>query len=129
MASPLGSLLLSEWIREGIVNTIIRSAKAEAATRTKLAKSLLGDLLAPSQHPSFHIWVERSTEETLHAASYARHHGVITTPWSAPIVDSNLISGLRLAIGAPETIEDLGFALQIVADAFHPHREDVSSII
>jgi DNA-binding transcriptional MocR family regulator len=129
MASPLASLMVSEWIQDGTLQAIITTVRNEAVARTQLAHSILGDLIDHEQQPSFHVWIERSHEEVLQAVSYTAHRGVVTTPLSAPIVDPSLISGLRLSIAAPESREQLARALNVVVEAFQPFREDSPSII
>jgi hypothetical protein len=47
----------------------------------------------------------------------------------APIVDQSLISGLRVSIGAPEKIENLEWALKILAAGMEDSAEHHPSII
>jgi DNA-binding transcriptional MocR family regulator len=129
MASPLASLMVSEWIQDGTLNAIITTVRNEAVARTDIAHKILGPLIDPKQQPSFHVWIDRSHEEVLQAVSYTAHRGVVTTPLSAPIVDPTLISGLRLSIAAPESRDELARALKVVVEAFQPYREDSPSII
>jgi DNA-binding transcriptional MocR family regulator len=129
MGSPIGSLIISDWIRDGTVRKILRSMRDEAEQRTKIAKTILGDALPWNQAPSFHIWIELPGDEVGKLSNYARRHGVITTPMLAPIVDQNLISGLRVSIGAPDKIEDLESALKILAAGLTDSIEHHSSII
>jgi DNA-binding transcriptional MocR family regulator len=129
MGSPIGSLIIAEWIRDETATNIVRSMREEATRRTQIAKSVLGHALSPNQRPSFHIWLSLSQEDVARVSNYARQHGVITTPMSAPIVDQSLISGLRISIGAPDKIENLEWALKILATGIADSDEHHSSII
>lgn len=128
MGSPLASLMISEWIRDETVTNIVRGMRNEAAKRTHLAKSILGSALPSHQRPSFHIWIGMSAEDVSRTSNYARRHGVITTPMSAPIVDPALITGLRVSIGAPEKIENLEWALKILAAGMESSEQHPSII-
>ena len=129
MGSPIGSLIIAEWIRDETVTNIVRSMREEAARRTQIAKTILGPALPSNQRPSFHIWIGMSPEDVARTTNYARRHGVITTPMSAPIVDQNLICGLRVSIGAPEKIENLEWALKVLVAGMQDTVEHHSSII
>ncbi len=129
MGSPIGSLIIADWIRDGTVRKIVRLMRKEAERRTEIAREILGDALPRDQVPSFHIWLDMPADEVSKVSNYARRHGVITTPMSAPIVDQKLISGLRLSIGAPDKIEDLESALKVLAAGLSDSSEHHSSIM
>jgi DNA-binding transcriptional MocR family regulator len=129
MGSPIASLIVADWIRDGTVHDIVREMHDEAERRTRLAKQILGEALPASQVPSFHIWLDIPSEDVARLSNYARRQGVITTPMSAPIVDANLISGLRVSIGAPERIEDLEAALKVLAAGLAGNSEHHTSVI
>jgi DNA-binding transcriptional MocR family regulator len=129
MGSPIASLIVADWIREGTVREIVREMHDEAERRTRLARTILGDALPGSHVPSFHIWLEMPSESVTHLSNYARQRGVITTPMSAPIVDPNLICGLRVSIGAPDRTEDLEVALKVLAAGLGDDSEHHASVI
>ncbi len=129
MGSPIASLIIADWIRDGTVRKIVRSMREEAERRTRVAKSILGEALPVKQTPSFHVWLEMPADEVSRLSNYARRHGVITTPLSAPVVDQNLISGMRVSIGAPDRIEDLEAALKVLAAGLNDNSEHHSSYI
>jgi len=129
MGSPIASLIVADWIRDGTVREIVRAMHKEAERRTRLARTILSNALPTFQMPSFHIWLEMSPENVGRLSNYARRQGVITTPMSAPIVDPSLISGLRVSIGAPERIEDLETALKVLAAGLTDNSEHHASVI
>jgi DNA-binding transcriptional MocR family regulator len=62
-------------------------------------------------------------------ATMARSQGVITTPMSAMVVDERVISGMRLSIGAPDRIEDLEWALRVIAQAIAADHRPLESFM
>ncbi|MCW5691635.1 MAG: PLP-dependent aminotransferase family protein [Pseudolabrys sp.] len=129
MGSPIASMIIADWIRDGTVRKIVRGMHEEADRRTRLAKSILGDAMPARQPPSFHIWLEMPADEVSRLANYSRRHGVLTTPLSAPVVDQTLICGMRVSIGAPERIEDLESALRVLAAGLSDDTEHHTSYI
>lgn len=129
MGSPIASMIIVDWIRDGTVRKIVRSMHDEADRRTRLAKSILGGSLPARQVPSFHVWLEMPADEVSRLSNYARRHGVLTTPLSAPVVDQSLICGMRVSIGAPDRVEDLESALKVLAAGINDDTEHHTSYI
>jgi DNA-binding transcriptional MocR family regulator len=129
MGSPIASMAISDWIRDGTVRKIVHLMHDEADRRTRLAKAILGNVLSAQRVPSFHVWLEMPADEVNRLSNYARRHGVLTTPLSAPVVDQTLICGMRVSIGAPDRIEDLESALKVLAAGINEDTEHHTSYI
>lgn len=129
MASPISSMIASEWIENGLAAKVRQSLAQEAKNRVKLASQILRPHVRPNHPPSFHVWLDLPSGAVEHVAARALQRGVITTPSSALLVDPSLISGLRISIGVPDRIEDLEWALRQLAGSLEPTNEADMSII
>jgi DNA-binding transcriptional MocR family regulator len=116
--AAFGALIGTQWIEDGIAQTIAAGVKREIALRTELAAKILGKAIeGPHAKVSPHVWLPMSELTAERVAGAALRAGVSVTPPSAPIVDATEISGLRLCIGAPRDMTTLERGLKIVADA------------
>ncbi|MCK1568599.1 PLP-dependent aminotransferase family protein (plasmid) [Bradyrhizobium sp. 183] len=129
MASPISSMIASEWIENGLAAKVRQSLAQEAKNRVKLASQILRPHVRANHPPSFHVWLDLPSGAVEHVAARALQRGVITTPSSALLVDPSLISGLRVSIGVPDRIEDLEWALRQLAGSLEPTNEADMSII
>jgi DNA-binding transcriptional MocR family regulator len=116
--ASFGALVGTQWIEDGMAQTIAASVKRDVALRTDLAVRLLGKAIeGPHAKASPHVWLPMSELKAERVAGAALRGGVAVTPANAPIVDATEISGLRLCIGAPRDSATLERGLKIVADA------------
>ncbi len=115
MANPLSSLVMAEGLSRGIVASVARTIRGEAARRTALARAVLGARLAPSRHAGLHVWAPMATAEARDVVLAAARLGVTLAPPDAFLADPGAASsGLRLCLGTlPEP--DLRAALETVA--------------
>lgn len=128
MASPISSLIVSEWIKSGTAARVKQSLVQEARKRVKLASQILHPYIRADHPASFHVWLDLPSDAVHHVAARALQRGVITTPSFALLVDPSLISGLRIAIGVPENIADLEWALRQLAASLESEGEALSII-
>jgi len=110
-SNPLGCMVMAQWMADGTAEAAIGLMREEAAQRTAIARSVFGELIAPGQRPTFHIWIPLPLQQAEGVAREALAHGIAVTPPSAPIVEAGSISGLRIALGSIPR-EDLGPVLQ-----------------
>jgi DNA-binding transcriptional MocR family regulator len=129
MASPISSMIVTEWIKSGTAARVKQSLVHEAKRRIKLASQILSPYIRPDHPASFHVWLDLPNERAQHVAARALQRGVITTPPFALLVDPSLISGLRIAIGVPESMADLEWALRQLAEALQEGNGSELSII
>ncbi|WP_063628379.1 PLP-dependent aminotransferase family protein [Bradyrhizobium sp. WSM1417] len=129
MASPISSMIASEWIENGTAARVRQSLIQEAKNRVQLASQILRPYVRAGHPTSFHVWLDLPSQSVEQVAARALQRGVITTPTSALLVDPTLISGLRISIGVPERLEDLEWALRQLASALEiGHAADMSII-
>jgi hypothetical protein len=116
-------------IEGGIADQLRNSLQGEVARRIAIAQQVLAGLIRENHPPSLHIWLDVSALAAERAANGARQRGVSVTPPGAPIVDPRLISGMRVSIGAPPTIDRLELALLRLRAAFDNENDADLSII
>ena len=110
-SNPLGCLVMAQWMADGTAEAAIGLMREEAAQRTAIARSVFGELIAPGQRPTFHIWIPMASQQAERVAREALANGIAVTPPSAPIVDARAISGIRISLGSIAR-EELGPVLQ-----------------
>jgi DNA-binding transcriptional MocR family regulator len=114
----LGPAIGQIWIEEGAADALAAEVKAEIGRRTRLAIRIFGHAAEPPAAPcSLHIWLPMSELDAERAAAQALRAGVELTPPSAPIVDWQGLSGMRVCLGGVEDAAELEAALNVVAVA------------
>ncbi len=114
----LGAAIGAQWIEDGGADALSAEVKAGMGRRTRLALRLIRPVAEPPAAPaSLHLWLPMSELDAERAAAHALRAGVELTPPSAPIVDWQGCSGLRVCLGGVETVQDLESALKVVAEA------------
>ena len=114
----LGPAIGAMWIEDGAADALAAEVKAEMGRRLRAALRLFGPAAEPPAAPcSLHLWLPMSELDAERAAAQALRAGVELTPPSAPIVDWQGLSGLRVCLGGVEDAADLERALQVVATA------------
>jgi DNA-binding transcriptional MocR family regulator len=118
-ASPsLGPAIGAIWIEDGAADALAAEVKAEMGRRTRLALRIFGGAAEPPAAPcSLHLWLPMSELDAERAAAQALRAGVELTPPSAPIVDGQGLSGMRICLGGVEDPAELESALRVVANA------------
>jgi len=104
----LGGLIFAQWVEDGAVYKIGDEVKLEISARAALAARMLG--LDAGSAP--HIWLPMSELEAARVAGRAYREGVAVTAPDLPIIDGNMISGLRVCLGVPATRQELATGLQ-----------------
>jgi DNA-binding transcriptional MocR family regulator len=124
-----GAQIFTHWEETGEADEIAAQNRADAAARQRTALGILGGYVErPGSDQSLHLWLPMSEAAAERTAARALRAGVEVTPPSAPVVDSDLISGLRLCLGQTEG-EQLEASLRalrpMLADAADPTFADV----
>lgn len=115
--ATLGALIATEWIESGTADNILKQVRAEVAARTLFAKKILAERLDPSTGEACsHLWLPMPELEAERLTSRAVRAGIDITPPSAPIVDRETFSGLRLCIGGVRDRAKLEDALTMIAN-------------
>lgn len=129
MTSPISALMVAEWIQSGMAAQVKQAIAKEAKLRASLATQILRPHIRRDHPASFHIWLDLPLKSVQAVAARALQRGVITTPSFALLVEPELISGLRIAIGVPENLSDLEWALRQVATSLEAPTGAGMSII
>lgn len=118
----LGALVFSQWVADGRIDAISQAVQAEATIRWDLARSVLGDLVAPAgARRSAHAWLPMSALEAERVTARLLRAGVEVTPPDASLVSPQADTGLRLCLGAPEDRDILARAVAVIAEVVKGH--------
>jgi DNA-binding transcriptional MocR family regulator len=123
MISPLGCVVMEQWVLDGTAEAIGTAIREEAARRRALAGAILGPAMRDARHVGYHVWLPLGPQlghgqaAALEAA--ARALGILVTlPAStaaAPGTPGDDAScGVRLCLGAP-ALDELETALRAIA--------------
>jgi DNA-binding transcriptional MocR family regulator len=118
MAAPITVEILARLVDTGDLARLVALKRAEAARRSDLARRLLP--LGESFHeiPSFHVWLPIADQGSLAGlVAKVALKGVSLAPPTYVAPGRARLSGIRLCLGAPRSIEDLEYALKAVAEA------------
>lgn len=106
MVSTVTCAIMERWFIEGITSELIDFIRLESKRRYQIARNILGDNIGSSDYEGSHIWLPMMTKEALRIESAARMQGVIVTPPKLVCVNqNNAMSGIRLCLGSPSTLE------------------------
>jgi len=108
----LGGVFFSRWVNDGSAFEIADEVKAEIERRVSLAKSLLGNQVASEMRLAPHFWLPMPELEAERLAGRALRAGVAVTAPGPAIVRPDLISGLRVCVGAALDVADLTLGLE-----------------
>lgn len=116
----IGSLIATQWIEDGTADAIASEVIGETRVRGAMARQVLGPAIAPSSDAcSPHLWMPLEELEAERLVARALRGGVELTPPDAPIVERDLISGVRLCIGGNVSRARYEQALSTVSAALH----------
>jgi DNA-binding transcriptional MocR family regulator len=107
-----GGVLFSRWVNDGSAFEIADAVKAEIERRVSLAKTMLGDQIASEIRLAPHFWLPMPELEAERLAGRALRAGVAVTAPGPAIVRPDLISGLRVCLGAASDIAELTLGLE-----------------
>jgi hypothetical protein len=103
---------MTRWVEDGAAFVIADAMVAEITARWQLATGIL-DAAGVQHFPlSPHLWLPFDELETERTAGRAQRAGVKVTPPELPLLDSKLISGLRICLGTPATRAELVLGLE-----------------
>lgn len=128
--SAIGTMVACQWIEDGSADEIVAEMQAEMIERAGIATARLGDRISPpADQRCPHLWLPMPELAAERMAARALRLGVELTPPSAPLIDSSLISGVRLCLGAPADRGQLGVALDRVVAAFDTDRTEAADAV
>jgi DNA-binding transcriptional MocR family regulator len=129
--ATMGAMVASQWIEDGSAAEIVAEIQAEMRSRGEIAARLLGDAMErPGDIRCPHIWLPMNELAAERMAARALRGGVEVTPPSAPLVDANALSGIRLCLGAAANAAELENGLTTIAHLLGSENSDrVSGVI
>lgn len=126
MSSPITNLLITNWIKNGIVDDMLKAIRSESATRVRLASRILEMWQFMSHPEGFHIWlpVPNTTGwSPSELAVHLRSNGISVVSSSAFCTDNNPPDAVRVCLGGPTTREECEHSLKTIADTLeYPHH-------
>jgi DNA-binding transcriptional MocR family regulator len=115
--ATLGAMMFAQWVDDGSAYEIAAAVRTEVAERAQIAREVLGKQLDNPIHDLPHFWIELAELDAERVAGHAMRAGVMVTPPRIPVVRNDLISGLRVCIGAALTKEQLMRGLGLLQSA------------
>lgn len=128
MPAPLLTAVALRWLQSGVADAIIADVRNEAAARQTLCRDVLGAHDVRSQRNSPHVWLPSPRNwsgERFSSALRSRGLAVVTSDVFAVATDAP--HGVRAALGAARTRDELSAALEILRDALG--RADTGSLV
>jgi DNA-binding transcriptional MocR family regulator len=118
----LGGALFSRWVDDGSAFDIADAVKAEIERRVVLARTILGSRIADEIRLAPHFWLPMDELEAERTAGRALRAGVAVTAPSAAVLRPDLISGLRVCLGAASDIAALRLGIERLRTALQDDR-------
>jgi DNA-binding transcriptional MocR family regulator len=110
--ASFGSLVMTRWVEDGSAFAIADAMVREVTARWQLATAILDGANTRRFPLSPHLWLAFDELETERTAGRAQRAGVKVTPPELPLLDSKLISGLRICLGTPAARAELVLGLE-----------------
>lgn len=126
MASPLTTLLVTRWVRDGFAEAMLNAVRAESAARQLLAARHFAGRRTLAHPDGFHLWLPLdSSWSAVEFASFLRTQGIAVVASAAFATDANPPDAVRICLGGPLARDDCDAALRLIAETLehpqHPH--------
>lgn len=126
----IGSTIACQWVEDGSADEIVAEMCAEFTLRGQMARERLGDAIAPTADPRCpHLWLPMGELDAERMAARAMRAGVDLTPPSAPVIDPQLISGVRFCLGGAADRQQFAIGLDRIAEALDADRAAPASAV
>ena len=122
MAAPFTAALATRWIRDGIADLALNAIRKESMARQRLAARILPPGSYQAHPEGFHLWINLPPQwDRLALTAHLRATGIGVVPSDAFAVDGAAPQAIRVCIGGIASQQEIGQALQRIADALkHP---------
>jgi DNA-binding transcriptional MocR family regulator len=118
MPPSLMVALLTQWLRSGVANEIIRAIRNEAAARQQLATRFLKGIPFAARPASHHLWMPLPGHlDGTDLLSHLMRNGLAVVGEDAFATSESAPRGIRVSLGAARNRAELGQALQVIANA------------
>jgi DNA-binding transcriptional MocR family regulator len=112
-----GGVFFSRWVNDGSAFDIADAVKAEIERRVVLARTMLGSPIASEIRLAPHFWLPMSELQAERTAGRALRAGVAVTAPGPAVLRPELISGLRVCLGAASDLAELTLGLERLRSA------------
>lgn len=130
MATPMMAEIIARWIQDGTADSLIDAKRQEAVARVALARKLFGKSIFALPKATYHIWLEMPEPwRASQFVSAAKRHGITITPSEAVVVGHHPVNGVRICLGAAESISRLDQALKTLKSIFDTRAHPVLSVV
>lgn len=122
--APLSTAIVTEWIENGVAETICEDIRAESLARQALAVEILSDAQITSPIGAMHLWLNLPAELPRAEVVYSlARKGVIVRPSDVFAVDgADRPNALRISLSSPLKRESVAEGLNIIADELSRHK-------
>lgn len=130
MATPMMAEIISRWIEDGTADSLIEAKRQEAIARVALVRKLFGKSIFALPKATYHVWLD--LPERWQASEFvaaAKRHGITITPTEAVIVGHHPINGVRICLGAAESITRLDQALNTLKSIVDAGAHQALSVV
>jgi DNA-binding transcriptional MocR family regulator len=118
MATPLTAALAIRWLRDGTVDAIIGSIRAEAAFRQKLAAKALSGHSFAAHRFGHHLWLPLPAGwNRAEFSEHVRRRGLAVVTSDAFSVGTEAPHAIRVSLGAVSTRAELARGLDVLEAA------------
>jgi DNA-binding transcriptional MocR family regulator len=118
----LGGVFFSRWVSDGSAFDIANTVKADIERRAALAKEILSGQFSAEIRLAPHFWLPMPELEAERTAGSALRAGVAVTPPGLSVVRPDLVSGLRVCLGAASDLAELRLGLERLRQALLKNR-------
>ncbi len=108
MPPPINAALVSNWIRQGMLRTLIAEMRAEVHARRALAAEALGDIAYAAHPDGYHLWIETTNGASgRELADAMRGHDLQIIPASRFAIGDAPDNAIRVSLGGAADREGL----------------------
>jgi DNA-binding transcriptional MocR family regulator len=125
----LGGAFFSRWVNDGSAFEIADAVKAEIERRVVLARTMLGSRIAEEIRLAPHFWLPMTELEAERTAGRALRAGVAVTAPGAAVLRPDLVSGLRVCLGAASDIAALTLGIERLRTALRDDRSENDAML
>jgi DNA-binding transcriptional MocR family regulator len=126
----LGGLVGSQWIEDGSARVIIDDHRREFSRRAYAALDILGGAVErPLNAAATHLWLPLGELEAERVAARALRDRVQVTGPTVLIAPDSRASGLRICLGAAQSLDRLKEGLQVLVRALSEQDERALEVV
>ncbi|GAA6144642.1 PLP-dependent aminotransferase family protein [Thalassolituus maritimus] len=125
MSSPFTDCVVSQWIRDGVADNMIKAVRRESSARLEIAREQLDTHNIIAADGAFHLWLKlpkQSEWSPVELAAHLRSMRVSAVASAAFSTDNNPPNAIRLCYGGPITRDEWRQRIIQAADVIeHPY--------